>query len=143
MILGFTGTRQGMTRKQMEIVKDLVKRLDPDKVVHGDCKGADADFHTLVLNLRGGLVSGGTRPFIQIRPSNRNSRAYCEGADLIYPPKEPLDRDMDIARECDHLIATPKGFEEEIRSGTWTTVRYVRKFKNKTIYVVQPDGNIV
>lgn len=143
MILGFTGTRQGMTTAQRKTVLSLIKRIDPDKVLHGDCTGSDAEFHAMIIAYRGGILAERPRPVIAIRPSDRASRAYCEGAELIYPPKSPLDRDREIAKDSDSMIATPKGFEEEVRSGTWATIRYFRLYKNKTLYIVQPDGNII
>lgn len=45
----------------------------------------------------------------------------------------------DIVAETDELIATPKGFQEERRSGTWATVRYALKAR-KPVTVIWPDG---
>jgi hypothetical protein len=38
------------------------------------------------------------------------------------------------------MIATPKGFTEEARGGTWFTIRYARS-KNKPLIIVYPDGS--
>jgi hypothetical protein len=48
-VLGFTGTRQGMTLAQRKAIESLLRDgLALDSVlVHGDCVGADADMHTL------------------------------------------------------------------------------------------------
>ena len=53
--------------------------------------------------------------------------------------KPPLDRNRDIVDACDVLIATPKDFVEELRSGTWATVRYARK-QRKPLVIVWPNG---
>lgn len=46
------------------------------------------------------------------------------------PAKPYLERNKDIANEgIDGLIAAPSGWVEELRSGTWATVRYARKLK--------------
>lgn len=140
MIVGFTGTRAGMSTAQMETVTKLLKDLKPESVVHGDCYGSDKEFHDICIKLQGSMTNPGP-PRIVIYPSTSKTRAYCEGAELIYPPEAPLKRDMRIARGCDKLIATPKEFEEQIRSGTWTTVRYAR-FANKLVYIILPDGEI-
>lgn len=39
------------------------------------------------------------------------------------------------------LIATPAGFQEEQRSGTWATIRYARKM-NHHIYIVYSNGHV-
>ena len=39
----------------------------------------------------------------------------------------------------DILIATPKEKEEQLRSGTWATIRYAKKTK-KIVFLVYPDG---
>ena len=45
MKLGFTGTRRGMTSDQQIRVTLLVAELGPKEAHHGDCVGADAEFH--------------------------------------------------------------------------------------------------
>ena len=47
----------------------------------------------------------------------------------------------EIVDESDFLIGTPKGFCEELRSGTWSTIRYARK-KGMEITIVYPDGSV-
>ena|SRR3990167_361365 len=137
MILSFTGTRQGMTRKQIDVVKSLLDELQPSCVIHGDCIGADTEFHKIV-EYRRGLF--GHHPIIKIYPSTAKTRANNDG-DIIMPQKPPLERDIDIAREGDRLIATPKEMAEVLRSGTWTTIRKAKKL-GKIVYVVLPDGEI-
>lgn len=142
MILGFTGTRDGMSGAQLRAVTKLVNELKPDLVVHGDCRGADTDFHRICINARGGFTVSDRPPRIKIWPSNSYTRAYNDGADVVMPAKPPLERDMDIARECDKLIATPKEFEEVWRSGTWTTRRYAIRL-GKIVYTILPDGKLI
>lgn len=141
MILAFTGTRQGMTVKQMDVVKNFLIRHLPSKVLHGDCYGADIEFHKIVYDYRTFLGISRTEPVIEIHPSNLSSRANNDG-DIILPPDDPIKRDRTMVDRCDKLLATPKSFNEELRSGTWTTIRYARKL-GKIIYIVQPDGKIV
>jgi len=140
MIIGFTGTREGMTSKQYQTVVRLLGELKPDTVVHGDCYGSDTDFHKICMKIKGGIL-GNNPPSIVIRPSNLSTRAHNDGADIIHPEKAPLNRDLDIAQNCDKLIATPRQDTEVLRSGTWTTIRYARRF-GKVIYIVKTNGEI-
>jgi hypothetical protein len=39
------------------------------------------------------------------------------------------------------LIATPRGFKEELRSGTWACVRYPRK-AGRPMHIVRPDRSV-
>ena len=39
------------------------------------------------------------------------------------------------------LSATPGGFKEELRSGTWACVRYARK-ADRPVHIVWPDGKV-
>jgi hypothetical protein len=76
-------------------------------------------------------------------PGNKPDKvAECPGADLYLPPKPPLDRNKIIVRSGVHrLIACPNGMEEELRSGTWMTVRFARRMKRKITFV-WPDGTV-
>ncbi len=47
----------------------------------------------------------------------------------------------DLARQRGLMVAAPKSFAEELRSGTWATVRYARKQK-KPVVIVFPDGSV-
>lgn len=131
MIIGFTGTRSGMTPKQKEVVVEIIKMKSPIFVVHGDCEGADTDFHNICLPLFP----------IRIRPCNHESRAWNEGASDMMEVKGPLERNKDIVRDATLLIATPPTHEEIKRSGTWHTIRHARK-TNVPRVIVWPDGSL-
>lgn len=141
MRLSFTGTREGMTASQKRVVVQLLNEMKPDWVIHGDCKGADTDFHHLILAFRGGALTSNP-PKIEICPSTSESmRSYCEYYDVINPAKDSLARDRDIVDKGDKLIATPRTVREESRSGTWYTVRYAKRV-NKIVYIIYPNGDI-
>jgi hypothetical protein len=131
--VGFSGSRAGMTEEQKYRVESF---LDQDftkmSAHHGDCIGADVDFHKIVR--RQGLYVIGHPPIKDAL------RAFCE-FDEIREPKDYLKRDLDIVSESDWMIFTPSGFEEILRSGTWTTIRYTRKAK-KDGFIVFPDGTV-
>lgn len=128
--VGFTGTSKGMTPGQK---KEIASALGPiaHKVVghHGDCVGADSEFHDICLEL--GI------PVVIHPPKNPKSRAYCKGAKQVHSEYDYLTRNHHIVDNAMLLIAAPKSQEEELRSGTWATVRYARK-QNVSIYMVTP-----
>lgn len=141
--VGFTGTRSGMTAAQRETVDQfllhLLDKRPPGKIlaVHGDCEGADTNFHEACFAFR--ELYTRERLIIRIRPCSHSSRAWNKGADEVMPVKPPLDRNVDIAQDCSVLIATPPTFEEIRRSGTWHTIRQARKL-GKPMCIVWPDG---
>ena len=59
---------------------------------------------------------------------------------VVFDPKPPLERNCDIVLDGDLLIATPHGYQEEMRSGTWYTIRQARK-RGKKIIIVWPNGS--
>jgi hypothetical protein len=133
--VGFTGTQAGMTDRQLAAVRAtlLLARLGESVVTarHGDCVGADAEFHEIARSLNYDLIG---HP-----PDDDSRRAFCE-FDYAYEPRPYLERDDDIARSSSVLVAAPRR-EETRRSGTWTTVRYARKL-GRPIILVWPDGRV-
>ena len=134
-IAGFTGTRNGMTQKQKEAFRDTIILLEIDKFHHGDCIGADFLAHEIIKNINTNIK------IIIHPPSYAKYRAFCKG-NVILGQRPYLDRNKDIVDHSDLLIATPGEFKEKLRSGTWSTIRYARK-KNKSIYIMMPDGKVV
>lgn len=138
MHVGFTGSQEGMTRAQVNVVQKILEALSlkyPDEenyLHHGDCVGADAEAHEMARAV-GFFIFG--HP-----PSNDSKRAFCE-FDEAEEPYDYLYRNTRIAKSCDLLIATPKEYSERVRSGTWSTIRRGRKYKKK-IVVVLPDGSV-
>lgn len=132
MNIGFTGTQRGMTIKQLEKVFHILIENIGSFSHHGDCIGADAQFHFLA-------VAVGSRVVIH-PPDNPSKRAYCYYATEIREDKPYLRRNQDIVNESDILIATPGETTEQLRSGTWATIRRGRKKKGMTVYIIYPDG---
>ena len=58
------------------------------------------------------------------------------------PELPPLVRNHKIVGAVHLLIATPKTDKEELRSGTWATIRYAKKVRLSTC-IVYPDGTKV
>jgi hypothetical protein len=153
LIVGFTGTRDGMTPEQkttfVEVLSPYHGRFD---FHHGDCLGADDEAHGLVV---GDLLlndPGSGDPRIAIHPPSdpklRARRRPClEFGDWLCPEKPYLERNRDIVDACDMLIACPKERRPDIpvdptnlySGGTWYTVRYAQTV-DKPITIIWPDG---
>lgn len=130
MILGFTGTRDGMTRLQQALFVGVLARLCPEEFHHGDGLEADAQAHNMVRQHV-------PRCRIIIHPPTNDAlRAFCEG-DEIRAPQPYLIRNLAIAACVDELAAAPKTSVEELRSGTWATVRYARRAL-KPVHILKP-----
>ena len=130
MIIGFTGTRRGMTAQQTTSVYNFLEKFDSFIGLHGDCIGADKDFHGICQNLN--MV-------IHSRPCILTSQRAFTNAIIIAESEKPLDRNKKIVDDSTLMLACPGEFEEVLRSGTWSTIRYAKKNKRE-IYIVFPDG---
>lgn len=132
MKVGFTGTQRGMTTAQVSTFWRLM--LPSWSEFHvGDCIGADRQATDLVAASLPLCVIIGHPPD---NPSKRSNYPYH----VILPEKPYLSRNKDIVRAVDFMIATPGEFDEQIRSGTWSTVRYAGVVKVE-VRIILPDGS--
>jgi hypothetical protein len=156
MILGFTGTRKGLSAAQRAALPSVLATL-PERVLHGGCVGADRDFHYFIVSTVKALSPyqlddrGIVLPkacLIEIFPAYMDQFRWAEHAfkediplvALIRPSNgNPFARNRIIAARCDALLACPAEATEQLRSGTWSTVRYARK-AGKLITIIAPDG---
>lgn len=140
MIIGFTGTRSGMTEKQREKVLELLKGFTeeiPSELVlglHGDCVGADDDFNVCCLSENIGTLC---------RPCTYDSMRAHSTSQQIADPLPPMQRNRDIVAQADVMLACPPNYTEIKRgSGTWATVKFTRRAK-KPLYIIFPDGTML
>ena len=138
--VGFTGTRKGMSEKQYKKVKYLLyhKLGLISEFHHGCCRGSDAQAHEIAYENPITIDRIIVHP-----PKSSEYRAIVKIDDnksvILVDEKEYLQRNHDIVNSCDILIATPSGYKEILRSGTWATIRYARK-RNKPIIIIYPNG---
>ena len=118
MILGFTGTRDGMSLKQFSAITTLLQETTPSEVHHGGCKGADAGFHAVARKL-------GIRIILHPPVVMKNQVIFT--ANEVRPAEPYLVRNRQIVEEVEGLIACPGQDHEVAHSGTWNTIRYARK----------------
>jgi hypothetical protein len=103
MIVGFTGTKKGMSDNQKTQLKWLLHNLWRIKEWHhGDCVGADKESDTIVD-----------------RHSAAEIQRHPAGA-------APLQRNRRLVAAVELLVAAPRTDKEVLRSGTWATIRYAR-----------------
>lgn len=131
MVMGFTGTRFALTSQQNDMLLLIVEALQPPEVHHGDCVGADAAFHCFV-------TARVPESLIIIHPPIiPKYRAYCRPTFYgLIPEKNDIERNHDIVNACDILFATPRTTYEQLRSGTWATVRYARSIGKPTVVIL-------
>ena len=137
MIAAFTGTRRGMTSQQKEEVCNLLLTLGVSEVNQGCCIGSDDELTQLVRESFSGIRIVG-------HPCNlyvQTSRRAIKQSDHVTSRQPPLDRNRRMVNLAQVLIATPSMGHEEVRSGTWMTIRYARK-AGKRILIVYPDGSV-
>jgi len=140
----FTGTRKPVTDEQLDQMYTIMRRLKDqhgyNRIFHGCAKESDRRAHLMAVAL--GLDR-------ELYPSNDEQETWASsqrsgGTTIIYPMRPPLDRNhymLDRAGTNTRLIAVPHLSVEEIRSGTWATVRYARMLKRR-ITILWPDGRV-
>lgn len=147
MIISFTGTREGMTPIQMEVIKGIIATHKPTGISHGDCIGADEQFHELAV--LAGVRNACLRPGMNWK-GETPTRANCHRKHInlalgvaidLHEPAQYLTRDALIVSDGQLLVAAPVGPEVQRGSGTWATVRIGRR-AYKRILIAHPDGSI-
>lgn len=132
--VGFTGTQYGMTLYQKDEIRFILTRLAILHGVgclefhHGNCIGSDEQSAQIAKELGFHIVS---------HPPTDIKKMSNFVSDETRTPKQYLARNKDIVDECNELIATTRTTEEQLRSGTWSTVRYAKR-KNKPYIVIPP-----
>lgn len=131
MILGITGTRQGMSDAQLEAVARFLSSVEVAELHHGDCVGVDAQIHTM-------LAGSGCR--IVIHPgTNDEHRAFCKGHEER-PRLTHFARNRNIVDACDVILGVSVSPHRLYHGGTWYTLDYAYKIGRRMI-IVWPDGH--
>jgi|694.fasta_scaffold134342_3 hypothetical protein len=132
--IGFTGNRYGLSIEQKEQIKLILDNYTNIIVSHGDCVGADTDFHNLCINYRETYPDKSLMIHI-FPPNDPKSRAFNKG-DLLMGENPYLVRNSAIIKNSSILIGCPIDKNKEtLRSGTWSTIRKARK-QNLLLYIL-------
>jgi hypothetical protein len=145
--LGFTGTGKAPLRpaQRARLRFELSLRadcLEPVELHLGDCIHADAECYELAEEMNASCRHlRSAAPFLLIGhpPVNPRYRAFL-AYHVELPAKGYTERDDDIVAVSEELLACPRGAEEELRSGTWTTVRHALK-RGVKVLIIWPDGS--
>ena len=131
MKIGFTGTRKGLTQSQKLKLIETLEKLHPSHVYHGDCIGADTEFHNICEDLAYTISI--------CPPTDTKLRSFLQPTEngIVFKEKPYLSRNKDIVDFSDIVIVCPETKEEKLRSGTWSTWRYAKK-KEKQIILILP-----
>lgn len=137
MNLGVTGTKNGPTALQWRVASEWLETQTSHiyQLHHGCCIGVDEWLARQGEAL--GIPLYHHPPVMQDKTFNYEA---LPGKSSDWLPF--LDRNHAIVDATDTLLALPKEmFGEQLRSGTWATVRYARK-QHKTVVIIRPDGAI-
>ena len=138
--LGFTGTRAGLTDPQARTLAWLLTEAlcgaTTLELHHGDCQGADR-WAACLFDLPGNRI-------VSHPCTLKAQRAFhvpTHAAHRTLDPLPPLERNAIIAASTDVLVACPKEADgvEELRSGTWATLRDARALE-RPVLIVRPSG---
>jgi len=133
MKIGFRGTREGMTERQKQGLRQVLAEYRPDEFHHGDFVGADAEAHEIVRTTYPAI------PVVIHPPSRKSLRAFCQG-DEQRPARGYIARNRELVATCDLLVAAPKSMEDQQMSGTWALIRYAR-IRRVTVVVLNPEAD--
>jgi hypothetical protein len=133
--VGFTGTRQGMTRAQWDYVNEFLDRGATGSSFHeGDCVGADNEAFALAASK--GYVTHSWPPV------DPRFRAFLP-ADVEHSTAGYATRNLSIVRSSQILLAAPPGTENNHpRSGSWMTIRMARR-ADIPVAIVLPHGTLI
>lgn len=136
-LVGFTGTRRGLTAPQTEKVAEILRQLGGHRLAHGCCHGADHQAYYMARELN---------MLMDFWPSNGLQHEWARGmartGDTVNEIRPPLVRNELIVATTPILIATPATAREVQRSGTWMTIRCARRL-HRPILQICPNGTMV
>jgi len=152
MKIGFTGTQSGMTEWQKNSLRETLEYLKGTEFVHDDSPGASQEANEIAFDY-------GIRIFTIFPPLNGKKRAWCfnpshsrmdsqwhaiehKGIQVQVrwmPMDDYLKRNKHIVDNVDHMISAPKEHQHSLKSGTWSTIRYIWKIKKSHINIPPVD----
>jgi hypothetical protein len=134
MRAGITATQIGINTFQREKLKHILVTKNVNTLIHGDCIGGDAASHEVARAL-------GIAVYI-FPPIKSDKRAWCVANDQA-EPDDYIKRNHAIVNASDFLIGMPKSEFEELRSGTWATIRYAKKIGIKVMIIFPKKLEII
>ena len=138
MEIGVTATQKGMTPAQVNVGRAILVHLGARIMHNGWCIGGDEDFLRLANELR-------LQEVFAHQPERKAKMTKYVPPQVPVtwlPPLPYLERNHNIVRRSTMMLAAPGEMTEQLRSGTWATIRYARApIMRRPIYIIYPDGN--
>jgi hypothetical protein len=132
--VGFTGTREGMTRKQFRKFCTII-RTTPMKSFHqGCCIGADTQACIAMYDYRPKVRMFGHPP-TDTRYMDMMNPEFC---DTLMDPLPYHERNKAIVRASTLMIATPLA-STYYQSGTWHAIDFSIR-KHTPVLLIDPEG---
>jgi len=134
VVMAFTGTQNGLAEEQYAALKRIMTRFRDVGIKwfrNGDCVGADEEAAYAWADMGG---------CIHLHPGDNPRKRAGVAAQCAEPPAPNLARNRTMVDGSHALIACPGGFSEELRSGTWATIRYARKHR-RPVTIIWPNGH--
>lgn len=141
--VGFTGTRFGMSPEQHQSVTRILDETFMALGIrghHGDCIGADKEFHGICRQLQLWSRPNGGVSMVGHPPVDNENRAWCV-FDVMHAPLTHMKRNKAIVDAVSVMIATPYEERELQYGGTWKTVGFARK-ATRPLFLVWRDGRV-
>jgi len=124
-----------MTPQQRVSLKVMLKRAGVSRLLNGACIGADEEAAGIAKQLGIKLDLHPGKPLGHPKRADIKNYASCR---LV---EDPLKRNRIMVNLGDMLFATPGEYEEQLRSGTWYTIRYARQ-QEKQVVIIFPKGEV-
>lgn len=143
MKVGFTGTREGLTNKQMAWLVTTLEDGSITEVHHGACVGADASVHALALECGLNIhVWPPVNPKFLAAECVRLDVRHGHSDITIHAAMPYLDRNREIVGATAGLVGLPKQDVQPDKmnwGGTWYTVDFAERM-NKPVTICHPNG---
>jgi hypothetical protein len=139
MIAGITGTREGATGSQLAWLYEQLESGQITEIHHGACLGVDEAAHWAALD------TGKIRVHVWPPVNPRYLAQGCLSEDpmvTVHSAMPYLNRDREIVRAAQGLLALPKQLEQPERAlwgGTWYTVDFAERI-NVPVTICNPEG---
>lgn len=144
-IIAITGTRQGVTKAQIQRAKVLIGTTDIKQLHHGDCTGADEQILWEIFKWHQSMSAEPfptevhAWPMLNLHGEEFRARTYETPGFIeqvmVHTPHPPLERNKLMVDAADMLWAFPgaKGSR-----GTWFTIEYATG--RMPVIICFPDG---
>lgn len=138
MIIGFTGTRSGMSSSQLETLRwtlrALINTYKVKGAIHGGCVGSDEQFHGMCHDMRMPIAVYFGHP--KGNPSDVSMVGELWGGYKNMGRHPYLDRNRKIVDNSNIILAAPLNYSKV--GGTWYTIDYARNGDKKDVIIFSP-----